>query len=509
MNLKTDIVIMGSGAAGISAADAALKQGKSVVIFEKRPFQGGVANCAIQYIVVKNERAYQEKAFQLLFEYGNYNGNPAVIRQYVYNSWRTKEYIERLGVKMELIDEVPLEELGSAERADGFPPALNVHGDDWHAIGRGRGHGGALIGLNAMRDITARGGVYLLDTPLTDIKVDENGAVCEAVGVNNQTGEEVHVSCKAVIICAGGMMDDPELIKEHTGFTYTGKNAENGGNVTFNCFPNSRQTGDGHKLAWKLGGAVGSVSIEGHDMIPGPGIETSVSWITYNQFKIMTEQPYFWVNKKGERFFDESLSNNHISTCRCIRNQPERTCFLIFDDDTRRHLEEEGVDYFYFVFPADKLTDIRGQFQDLMENWKNKHVCMADTLEEICDRFGINQAGLSSTLERYNGYCENGVDEEFAKDAKYLRPVKQGPFYAMQLYCGGYNTMGGIRINGKMQVITEKQEPIPGLFAAGDNVLNELYGNPIIAGLGAAYFSMPLGFAAGDSASEYISEMKE
>ena len=504
MKLKADIVIMGSGAAGICAADAALNKGKSVVVFEKRPFQGGVANCAIQFIVVRNEKAYQDKAFQLLYEYSNYNGNPSVIRQYVNNSWRTKEFIERLGVKMQSADLVPLEDLGAPERADGFPPALNVHGDDWLAMGRGKGHGGALICLNARRDIERRGGIYLLDTPLTDIRMDENGAVCAAVGINNKSGEEVVVDCKAVIICAGGMMEDPELIKKYTGFTYTGKNAPNGGNVTFNCFPNSKQTGDGHKLAWKLGGAVGAISIEGHDMIPGPGIEMSTAWLTYNQFKIMTEQPYLWVNCYGERFLDESLSNNHMAINRTIRNQPGRVSYLIFDDDTRRHLEEEGVDYFYFVFPADKLTDIKGQFKDLIDNWKNEHVFMEDTLEAICEKAGIDEAGLKETLERYNSYCDSGVDEEFAKDAKYLRPVRKGPFYAMRVFCGGYNTMGGIRVNGKMQVITEEQRPIQGLYAAGDNVLNEIYGDPIIAGLGAAYFAMPLGFAAGDSASEYL-----
>lgn len=503
MNLFADIVIMGSGAAGYAAADAALAQGKSVVVFEKRPFQGGVANCAIQYIVVRNEKAYQDRAFQLLYEYGNYNGNPLVIRQYVNNSWRTKEFIERMGVKLHSADLVPLEDLGAPERADGFPPALNVHGDDWLVFGRGRGHGGALIGLNAMRDIIKRGGTYLLDTPLIDIKVDEHGAVCEAIGVNNQTGEEVHVACKAVIICAGGVMDDPELLKEHTGFTYTGKNAPDGGNVTFNCFPDTKQTGDGHKLAWKLGGAVGCISVEGHDMIPGPGIETDVSWITHNQFKIMTEQPYFWVNKRGQRFFNESLTNNHMATCRSIRNQPDMVSYMIFDDDTRKKMEE-AIDYFYFVFPAEKLTDVKGQFKDVIENWKNQHVFMEDTLEAICEKAGIDKAGLKKSLERYNHFCEIGEDGDFGKNPAYLRPVKNGPFYAMRVYAGGYNTIGGIRINGNMQVITDEQEPIPGLFAAGDNVLNEVWGNPIIAGMGAAYYAMPLGFAAGDCASAYI-----
>ena len=503
MNLTADIVVMGSGAAGYAAADTILQQGKSVVVFEKRPFQGGVANCAIQYIVVRNDKAYQDKAFQLLYEYGNYNGNPLVIRQYVNNSWRTKEFIERMGVELVSADLVPLEDLGAPERADGFPPALNVHGDDWLAMGRGKGHGGALIGLNAMRDIIKRGGTYLLDTPLTDIKMDENGAVCEAVGVNNQTGEEVHVACKAVIICAEGIMDDPELLKELTGFTYTGRYAPDGGNVIFNCFPDTKQTGDGHKLAWKLGGAVGAVSVEGPFMTPAPGIESDVAWIVHNQIRIIMEQPYCWVNKNGARFFNEALTNNHMAANRSIKNQPGRVCYMIFDDNTRKKMEEK-IDYFYFVFPADKLTDVQGQFKDVIENWKNTNIFMEDTLEEICRKAGIDEAGLKQTAERLNHFCEIGEDEDFGKDPNYLHPLKQGPFYAIRMYAGGYNTIGGIKINGKMQVITEEQKPIKGLFAAGDNVLNELWGNPIIAGMGAAYYAMPLGFAAGDCACEYI-----
>ena len=192
---------------------------------------------------------------------------------------------------------------------------------------------------------------------------------------------------------------------------------------------------------------------------------------------------------------------------RAIRNQPGRVSYMIFDDDTRKHLEEEGVDYFYFVFPAEKLTDIRGQFKEVIEVKKNKHVFMADTIEEICAQAGIDKEGLKATLDRYNGFCDKHSDDDFGKDPKYLRPVRKGPFYAMRVFCGGYNTMGGIRINGNMQVIRDDSTAIPGLFAAGDNVLNELYGNPIIAGLGAAYFAMPLGFAAGDCACDYIDQL--
>ena len=139
MRLKTDLVIMGSGMAGISAADAALARGKKVIVFEKKPYQGGaVSNCPIAYLSIRNDKDFQNAAFHLLYEYSNYNANPSVIRQYVNNSWRTKEYIERLGIKMIPTQKLELEDIGNPKYADGFPPAIMAHGDFYLVPGRGK-----------------------------------------------------------------------------------------------------------------------------------------------------------------------------------------------------------------------------------------------------------------------------------------------------------------------------------------------------------------------------------
>ena len=216
---------MGSGMAGISAADAALARGKKVMVFEKKPYQGGaVSNCPIAYLSIRNDKDFQNTAFHLLYEYSNYNANPSVIRQYVNNSWRTKEYIERLGIKMIQTQKLELEDIGNPKYADGFPPAIMAHGDFYLVPGRGKGHGGALICLNAMKDIIKRGGQYMLNTPITDILVDENGKVNGVKAVNNETKEEIEVECEAVIIASGGIMEDREMMKKYTGFTFTDYN---------------------------------------------------------------------------------------------------------------------------------------------------------------------------------------------------------------------------------------------------------------------------------------------
>ncbi len=504
MKKTADIVIMGSGLAGITAAEAALNQGKRVIVFEKRPFQGGsVSNCPIAVFILKNDPAYKDAAFRVIYEYGNYTADPSLIRTYVNNCWRIKDYLNKLNISMMPLAEVPLEGIGDKKYMMGFPAAISGHADSYMLGGRGKGHAGALICLNAMRDITARGGEYFLNTPVTEILTDDGGNVSGVTAKNNDTGEIVEVDCKAVIIASGGIMDDQKMLKEHTGFTYTDGNCSNGGNVLFNCFPNSKQTGDGQKLAWGLGGARGKISVTGHNLVPGPGIVASSPWIAFDENRVIQEQPYLWVNKNGDRFFDESLSNNHMAISCAIYNQPGRESYLVFDEDTRNHLEQDGVDYMYLIFPVKKVTDLPGQFKRLREECRNQHVFVADTLDELCAQAGINRGGLEKTLTRYNGYCDKGVDEEYAKPAHFLHPVRRGPFYSLRVFCAGYNTIGGIKTNGRMEVIRDDGKAIPGLYAAGDIMLGEFWG---LGGCSGANTTMAFGFAAGDSAAAYADE---
>lgn len=505
MKLKADIVIMGSGISGVCAAEAALARGKTVIVFEKKPYQGGaVGNCPIAYLSIKKDKAYQDKVFKLIYEYSNYNADPAVIRQFVNNSWKTKEFLDKLKIGTVQVQSVPYEEIGDPKYADGFPPAVMAYGEFYMAQGCGKGHAGAMICLRAMKDIEKQGGVYLMNTPVVDVIQNENGKIVGAIGINQETGEKVEVDCEAVIIASGGIMEDRKLMKETTGFTYTDNNCSGSGNVLFNCFPNSGQTGDGQKLAWKLGGEKTAIAVTGHNLVPGPGITADSPWIVFNELRTLQEQPYLWVNRNGQRFIDESVSNNHMAISTGIKNQPGRVSYFIMDEDTRLKLENEGVSYHYFMFPIEKFTDIPGQFKHLRDEMGNQHIFMEDTMEELCEAAGIDERGMAETLDRYNHFCDQKEDEDFAKNPRYLYPVRRGPFYAMRVFCAGYNTIGGIRVNGKMQVAKEDGTIIKGLYAAGDAIMTSFYGNPPVGGSAGAYFAIPFGFAAGDSACDEL-----
>jgi fumarate reductase flavoprotein subunit len=501
--IKTELAIMGSGLAGLTAAVSAAKQGVKVALFEKRPFQGGgVSNTPMMTMAVKNQPEYQDKAFDVHMNYTNWNADPAVVRAWIKNSGRIPGFITQLGIDFAMVVETPLEKIG-AERGycGGFPNGYNL-GDYYFLRPRGKGHGAAIVCLKAAEKLRELGGEIYYNTTIKALIKDGNtvvGAIATEKG-----GEEVKISCKALIVASGGFSDNAQMIKEYTGHIYTNNNCDGDGDVLFNTQPNAQLFGEGQQAIWEIGGAKGPLGINGHNLVPGPGIIGNNPWIVYNQTRTIQEQPYLWVNQLGRRFINEAMSNDHMAMGTAITNQPTKRSYIIFDEATKKHMENVGLDYIYHIFPADKLDNVTAQFEELINVKGNKHVFMADTIEELCQQTGIDYEEFSETLKNYNYYCENGHDDEFSKNQAFLRPVKEGKFYALRVFKGGYQAMGGVKINGKCEVLDNDFRAIKGLYSAGDCAAGEVYGNPPIGGIGLSSISFTQGLVAADHAIEYI-----
>ncbi|MBP2653588.1 MAG: hypothetical protein H6Q73_1157 [Firmicutes bacterium] len=501
--IKTDLIVMGSGLAGLTAAVNAAKKGAKVVLLEKRPFQGGgVSNTPMMTMAVKNKVEYLDKAFNTHMNYTNWNADPAVVRAWIKNSYRIPEFIKDLGIDFQMVVETPLEKIG-AERGycGGFPNGYNL-GDYYFFKPRGKGHGAAIICFKAVEKLRELGGKIVFNTAVTGL-IKEGDAVIGAIA-QEKGGQEVKVTCKALIVASGGFSDDADMIKEYTGHIYTNNNCDGEGDVLFNTQPNAQLTGDGQKAVWAIGGAKGAMGINGHNLVPGPGIIGNNPWIVYNQIRTIQEQPYLWVNQLGQRFINEAMSNDHMAMGTAIARQPKKRGYLIFDEATKRNMENVGLDYIYHIFPADKLLNVTAQFEDLIQVKGNRHVFMAETIEELCQQTGIDYAGMSETLKRYNQYCDKQHDDEFAKNPGFLRLVKEGKFYALRVFKGGYQAMGGIKVNGKCQVLDNNFRVIKGLYSAGDCAAGEVFGNPPIGGIGTSTISFSQGLVAADWACDYI-----
>jgi fumarate reductase flavoprotein subunit len=503
--IKTELAVMGSGLAGLSAAVTAAKKGVKVAVFEKRPFQGGgVSNCPMGLVVTKNQVEYQDKAFNVHMDATKWNANASLVRAVINNHYRGPEFIKDLGLDFLMVMPVPLELIGVQHpQIKGFPGYFYL-GDMYLLKPRGKGHGAAMICLNAAKKLRELGGEIYFNTTVNSF-IKKGNTVVGAMA-SEKDGEEVKISCKAFIVASGGFSDNPEMIKEYTGHIYTDNNCDGDGDVLFNTHPNAQLYGEGQQAVWQIGGAKGAMGINGHNLVPGPGIIGHNSWIVYNQTRTMQEQPYLWVNQLGQRFIDEAKSNDHIAMGTAIANQPTKRSYIIFDEATKRHMENEGVEYIYIIFPAQKLSNVTGQFEELINVKRNKHVFMADSIEELCKQTGIDYGGLSETLKNYNQYCEKGHDDAFAKNPAFLRPVKESRFYALRVFKGGYEAIGGVKINSKCEVLDKESCVITGLYAAGDCAAGEIWGDPPLGHVASATTCLSLGFIAADHASDFIKQ---
>jgi fumarate reductase flavoprotein subunit len=226
-----------------------------------------------------------------------------------------------------------------------------------------------------------------------------------------------------------------------------------------------------------------------------------------NQVRVVQGRPYLWVNQQGERFFDESVA---VPTFRAnaIARQKGRCAYLIFDESTRKSMEEKGFE------PAtaglaenERLVNFDAQIKGLQDSG-NKNVFVADTLEELAQKMGIKPDALQKTVDEYNRFCEKGHDDLLAKDPEFLCPVKVPKFYAFRIMPCAPVTFGGIKVNERMEVLNKEQDVIPGLYAAGNDA-NIMYGDtPDYSHLkfagSALGFALNSGRIAGENAARYI-----
>ncbi len=137
-----------------------------------------------------------------------------------------------------------------------------------------------------------------------------------------------------------------------------------------------------------------------------------------------------------------------------------------------------------------------------------KYLHKADTLEELAEQLGIDPEYFVENVEEYNDMCEAGWDDLFEKDRRFLYPISKGPFYALEFYAGAYGTLGGIKINHRLEVVTPEDKKIPGLYAVGTDVC-AIYGDcyPFTFAGNTMGFCLNSGRMAGENASEYIDKL--
>ena len=491
--VDADVVVVGAGGAGMTAAITAAAEGKSVVILESQSMVGGNSvratggmNAGKTVYQDENEfgeSAGVEKTLKTAAEKYADNETITALAKTVSEQWAAYQanptgYFDSVEL-MELdtmiggkgINDPELVETLCANSADAID-WLDEHGITLHNVSS---FGGASV-KRIHRPVNAEGktvsvGSYMipllqencekagvkmmLDTTATEILTDANGA---AVGVKatGASGETVTVNAKAVVLATGGFGANLDMVVKYK--------PELKGFMTTNA-PGIQ--GQGIEMAQ----AIGAATVDMDQIQIHPTVEA-------NTAALITEglrgDGAILINEEGQRFIDEVGTRDVVSAAEIA--QTGSYSWLVVDQ---------------------AMADASGVIQGYI---KKGYTVTGATYEELGKAMGVDAAAFAETMEKWNGYVEAKNDPDFGRTS-FANPLNTAPYYAVKVTAGVHHTMGGLKINANTEVLNEKGEVIPGLFAAGE-VTGGVHGANRLGGNAVADFTV-FGRIAGAAASDY------
>jgi fumarate reductase flavoprotein subunit len=478
MSIETDVVVIGAGASGLAAALTAAEGGARVILFEKQRSMGGSSNFFEGVFAVESDMQQhnyitysRNQAFKNLMEYSHWRANARLVRAFVNESAETIAWLQKQGVEF-------------IEAGINMPDAPRTY----HVV---KGTGEAVVKTLATR-AKEKGVDIRTATPVKKILREDDritGVIAET-----EAGEEIRVAAKAVMVASGGYANNKEWIKKYTGY-----------DLDVNLIPlgNVDKVGDGIRMTWEVGAAE-----EGTDVLElfrvGPmGPEFPMK----GPLQVVAAQPDLWVDSHGERFCDEGIAFYDTSVGNVNARYKEGYTFSIFDESIKQHLLEHGIDrnFAWENLPGTRPVDFDRELNAALERGTTE-LFVADSVAELAEKIEIDPAVLNATVDEYNSFCEKGRDDLFAKDQKYLRPLKGPKYYAIRARTIFLGTLGGIKINHNIEVVDKKDRAIPGLYAGGydaGGMWGDSYPINIASGASSA-FALNSGRIAGKNILKYI-----
>ncbi len=473
-NLEADVVVVGGGGSGITAAYAVAQQGaKSVIVLEKQPAIGGTAKYSEGIFAA--ESAMQEErnillpkdeAFKMIMNYSHWRANAQLVRAFVDKSPETVEWLMEQGVEFE-------------ELTSNYPGGLQ----SWHIF---KGRGKTML-ETLMKKFPEMNVKVMTETPGKNL-IFKDGRVAGVIA-EDMDGEKITISAKAVIVATGGFLNNKEMMKKYTRYP--------------EVIPvgNVGKTGDGIQMM-----LAADMATEGMEVVQSyrPGLPGEP---TTSHLVATARQPYLWVDKHGQRFCDEMV----IFQWPFAGNALERSggmMFSVYDEDTKKYMMEDGIDVGVGVMVPVK-TKLVNLEKDLERGIKKGVAFKADSIEELAKQMGVEVENLKQTVDLYNSYADAKHDGQFAKVPKYIRPVKKAPFYAVKAYPTALGTLGGAKVTKDMQVLNKQGAIIPGLYAVGNDA-GGMYGDSydlLMAG-STIGFAVNTGRMAAEDAAQYIKSVQ-
>jgi fumarate reductase flavoprotein subunit len=488
-NLETQIIVVGAGGAGLAAAVAAAEMGANVIGLERHTRPGGNTALAIGFFAAESPAqkralidAPRDHLFKRAISYAHLRINPRVLRAFIDKSGDTVRWLEEKGLRIEKV----------------IPLYLNQSPLTWHIPAvMGNKPGGAMI-IEVLTDKCTDLGVRLLcGVRAKKILTDGSGGIC-GVRVAIQ-GREFEIKSKSVILATGGYGGNKDLLKKYYPFYQE----------DMRCIgvPNM---GDGLILATEVGAATEGLGVL---QLSGLYVRTRASItikgpkpreISFSLSAIAWEPYTVWVNKKGERFIDEIVANNHFESGNVLPMQPDAVAYALIDSKIVQGISECGLIVGLRANLEDQRSGLPGLENQLHLAAEKGEVKISNSWDDIAHWIGVAPPILKATIEEYNACCDTGYDRLFAKDRQYLIPLRNPPYYALRAHSDFLGTIGGIKINEYMEVVDNRGDRIPGLYTAGVDAGgwagDTYYANNAGGTLG---FALNSGRIAGENAAKF------
>lgn len=441
-----DVAVVGAGAAGLLAALKLVEGGKSVVVIERAPSAamsnfsmcGGPTACETKLQEEEGATVTLDTMFDYMNEFSRTSVNGALLRNTLACTGEAIDTMLDLGIPMTLIP-------------------------DSYGVGfRGRHmfqNGGEERVAPLVQAIEAAGGEFLFGTAAEKIIV-ENGA---AKGV--QTDKGIDVLAESVVVCTGGFLGSEEMQMDRF-------------NTKVYALGNTLSDGAGINMVLDAGGAWDrNFAVLGNECgavsAATQGSPFNSDWTNVNEHYGYWLFGGLYTDTAGERFINEGKIAQFPLAIGGEALLRAGKAYVIMDSDYYEAVKGDGI----FAYLGQPVSWVPGPMADyykttpenaeahlqqaIDEGWALK----ADSLSEIAEKFSLDS--LEETVEKYNGFCEAGIDGDFGKDPAFLKAVATPPFYAFEYVPSAWGTNGGVKVDSHLRAMDENNDPIPGLYVAG------------------------------------------
>ena len=438
-----DVIIVGSGGAGMTAAIEAKDAGMNPVILEKMPMAGGNTSKASaglnasetsveksQGVTDSNDKFYEET-----LKGGGGTNDKELLRYFVDHSAAAVDWLAQ--------NDIVLDNLTTT----GGMSVSRTH----------RPHDGSAVGAYLVKgleeNISKRDIPVFVNSDVT--KINEKDGKVSGVEVKIE-GETKQVDSKAVVVTTGGFGANQKMIAKYR--------PDLKDYVTTNA---AGSTGDGIEMISALGGALVDMDkIQIH-----PTVFQKTGYLVSESIR---GEGAILVNKEGNRFFNEMDTRDKVSAA---------------------ELKQDGK-YAYAIFGEGTKDKVKAVDQYISKNM----VVEADNVEELAKKLDIKSAELKATVTKWNKAVADKKDSEFGRTTGMTNDIS-GKVYAIKVAPGIHHTMAGVKINTQTQVLKEDGQPIKGLYAAGE-VTGGLHGGNRIGGNAVADIII-FGRQAGQESAKY------